>query len=149
VGLFTVNFELGDKTLETLRQIANTVLCLGISRQKGPGRCGDPLMERKTDGISVELRGVDRPPIIMRSGVTCVVFILAGIAFVVGAAVLIGAALAALPFIWGMVVAFAVVVLVAALVAVELRRLWAAATIRAFVSASALDNGQRLSGAVR
>jgi hypothetical protein len=24
VGLFTVNFELGDKTLETLRQIANT-----------------------------------------------------------------------------------------------------------------------------
>ena len=36
VGLFTVNFELGDKTLETLRQIANTVLCLGISRQKGP-----------------------------------------------------------------------------------------------------------------
>jgi hypothetical protein len=48
-----------------------------------------------------------------------------------------------------MVVAFAVVVLVAALVAVELRRLWAAATIRAFVSASALDNGQRLSGAVR
>jgi hypothetical protein len=85
----------------------------------------------------------------MRSGVTWVVFILAGIAFVVGAAVLIGAALTALPFIWGMVVAFAVVVLVAALVAVELRRLWAAATIRAFVSASALDNGQRLSGAVR
>jgi hypothetical protein len=78
----------------------------------------------------------------MRSEVTWVVFILAGIAFVV-AAVLIGAALAALPFIWGMVVAFAVVVLVAALVAVEQRRLWAAATIRAFVSATALDNGQR------
>jgi hypothetical protein len=37
----------------------------------------------------------------MRSEVTWVVFILAGIAFVVGAAVLIGAALAALPFIWG------------------------------------------------
>jgi hypothetical protein len=92
---------------------------------------------------------VDRPPIIICSEVTWVVFILAGIAFVLGAAVLIGAALAALPFIWGMVVAFAVVVLVAALVAVELRRLWAAATIRAFVSASALDNGQRLSGAVR
>jgi len=71
---------------------------------------------------------------------------LAGIAFVVVAAVLIGAALAALPFIWGMVVAFAVVVLVAALVLVELRRLWAAATIRAFVSATALDNGQRLLG---
>jgi uncharacterized membrane protein len=79
----------------------------------------------------------------MCSEVTWVVFILAGIAFVLGAAVLIGAALAALPFIWGMVVAFAVVVLVAALIAVELRRLWAAATIRAFLSATALDNGQR------
>jgi hypothetical protein len=89
---------------------------------------------------------VDRPPIISRSEVSWVVFILGGIAFVVGAAVLIGAALAALPFIWGMVVAFAMVVLVAALVAVELRRLRAAATIRAFVSATALDNGRRLPG---
>jgi hypothetical protein len=59
---------------------------------------------------------MDRPPIIMRSEVTWVVFILAGIAFVVGAAVLIGAVLTALPFIWGTVVAFALVVLVAALV---------------------------------
>jgi hypothetical protein len=82
----------------------------------------------------------------MPSEVTGVVFILAGIAFLVAAAVLIGAALAALPFIWGMVVAFALVVLVAALVAVELRRLWAAATIRALVSAAALDNGQRPPG---
>jgi hypothetical protein len=113
--------------------------------RRGRGRC-NPLRVRKTGGISVELRGVALPPIITRSEVTWVVFILAGIAFVVGAAVLIGAALAALPFIWGMVVAFAVVVLVAALVAVELRRLWAAATIRAFVSATALDNGQRLPG---
>jgi hypothetical protein len=110
---------------------------------KHEGRCKGSPRRRKTGGIRVELRGVDRPPIIMRSEVTWVVFILAGIAFVVGAAVLIGAALAALPFIWGMVVAFAVVVLVAALVAVELRRLWAAATIRAFVSATALNNGQR------
>jgi hypothetical protein len=47
---------------------------------------------------------------------------------------------------WRTVIAFALVVLVAALVAVELRRLWAAATIRAFVSATALDNGQRLPG---
>jgi hypothetical protein len=109
---------------------------------KHEGRCKGSPRRRKTGGIRVELRGVDRPPIIMRSEVTWVVFILAGIAFVV-AAVLIGAALAALPFIWGMVVAFAVVVLVAALVAVEQRRLWAAATIRAFVSATALDNGQR------
>ena len=53
------------------------------------------------------------------------VFIVGGIAFLVGVAVLIGSALTALPFIWGTVVAFAVVVLVAALVAVELRRLWA------------------------
>jgi hypothetical protein len=109
---------------------------------KHEGRCKGSPRRRKTGGIRVELRGVDRPPIIMRSEVTWVVFILAGIAFVV-AAVLIGAALAALPFICGMVVAFAVVVLVAALVAVEQRRLWAAATIRAFVSATALDNGQR------
>jgi hypothetical protein len=54
-----------------------------------------------------------------------VVFIVGGIAFLVGVAVLIGSALTALPFIWGTVVAFAVVVLVAALVAVEVRRVWA------------------------
>jgi hypothetical protein len=54
-----------------------------------------------------------------------VVFIVGGIAFLVGVAVLIGSALTALPFILGTVVAFAVVVLVAALVAVELRGFWA------------------------
>jgi hypothetical protein len=54
-----------------------------------------------------------------------VVFIVGGIAFLVGVAVLIGSALTALPFIWGMAVAFPVVVLVAALVALELRRFWA------------------------
>ena len=48
-----------------------------------------------------------------------------GITFLVGVAVLIGSALTALPFIWGMVVAFAVLVLVAAMVTVELRRFWA------------------------
>jgi hypothetical protein len=68
---------------------------------------------------------VERPPIITRSEVTGVVFIVGGIAFLVGVAILIGSALTALPFIWGSVVAFAVVVLVAALVAVELRRFWA------------------------
>ena len=52
------------------------------------------------------------------------VFIVGGIAFLVGVAVLIGSALTALPFIWGTVVAFAVVVLVAARVAVEVRRVW-------------------------
>jgi hypothetical protein len=68
---------------------------------------------------------VEGPPIITRSEVSWVVFIVGGIAFLVGVAVLIGSALTALPFIWGTIVAFAVVVLVAALVAVELRRLWA------------------------
>jgi hypothetical protein len=64
------------------------------------------------------------PPIITRSDVLWVVFVVAGIAFLVGVAILIGSALRALPFIWAAVVAFAVLVLVAALVAVELRRLW-------------------------
>jgi len=68
---------------------------------------------------------VEGPPIITRSEVSWVVFIVGGIAFLVGVAVLIGSALTALPFIWGTVVAFAVVVLVAALVAVEVRRVWA------------------------
>jgi hypothetical protein len=68
---------------------------------------------------------VERPPIITRSEVSWVVFIVGGIAFLVGVAVLIGSALTALPFIWGTVVAFAVVMLVAGLVAVELRRFWA------------------------
>jgi hypothetical protein len=68
---------------------------------------------------------VERSPIITRSEVSWVVFIVGGIAFLVGVAVLIGSALTALPFIWGTAVAFAVVVLVAALVALELRRFWA------------------------
>jgi hypothetical protein len=68
---------------------------------------------------------VEGPPIITRSEVSWVVVIVGAIAFLVGVAVLIGSALTALPFIWGTVVAFAVVVLVAALVAVELRRFWA------------------------
>jgi len=68
---------------------------------------------------------VERPPLITRSEVSWVVFIVGGIAFLVGVAVLIGSALTALPFILGTVVAFAMVVLVAALVAVELRRFWA------------------------
>jgi hypothetical protein len=67
---------------------------------------------------------VERPPIITRSEVSWVVFIVGGIVFLVGVAILIGSALTALPFIWGTVVAFAVVVLVAALIAVELRRFW-------------------------
>jgi hypothetical protein len=54
-----------------------------------------------------------------------VVVIVGAIAFLVGVAVLIGSALTVLPFIWGTVVAFAVVVLVATLIAVGLRRFWA------------------------
>jgi polyferredoxin len=90
----------------------------------GQGRCKGSLRRRKTSGVRAELREVDRPPIITRSEVSWVVFIVLGIAFLVGVAVLIGSALTALPFIWGTVVAFAVLVLVAALVGVELRRFW-------------------------
>jgi branched-subunit amino acid transport protein len=68
---------------------------------------------------------VEGPPIITRSEVSWVVFIVGGITFLVGVAVLIGLALTALPVFWGTVAAFAVVVLVAALVAVEVRRVWA------------------------
>jgi branched-subunit amino acid transport protein len=68
---------------------------------------------------------VERPPIITRSEVSWVVLLVGGITFLVGVAVLIGSALTALPFILGMAVAFAVVVLVAALVALELRGFWA------------------------
>jgi hypothetical protein len=68
---------------------------------------------------------VEGPPIITRSEVSWVVFIVGWIVFLVGVAVLIGSALTALPLIWGTVVAFAVVVLVAALTAVELRGFWA------------------------
>ena len=49
-------------------------------------------------------------------------FILAGIAFLFGAALLIGVALAALPLILGAAVAFVVVGLMVALVAFELPR---------------------------
>jgi hypothetical protein len=58
---------------------------------------------------------VDRSPIITRSEVTWVVFILGGIAFLVAVAVFVGSVLTALPFVLGAAVAFAVVVLVAAL----------------------------------
>jgi hypothetical protein len=68
---------------------------------------------------------VERPSIITRSEVSWVAFIVGGITFLFGVALLIGSVLTALPFLWGTVVAFAVVVLVGALVAVELRRLWA------------------------
>jgi hypothetical protein len=74
--------------------------------------------------MRVELRVVERPPIITRSEASWAIFIVEGIVFLVGVAVLIGSALAALPFVSGVVVAFAVLMLVAALVGVELRRFW-------------------------
>ena len=69
--------------------------------------------------------GVERAPIIRRSEVSWVVYVVGGIASLVGVAVLIGSALTALPLIWGAVVTFALLVLVAALVALEVGRLWA------------------------
>lgn len=66
-----------------------------------------------------------RPPIITWSDVSWVVFIVEGIGLLVGVAVLIGSALAALPFIWGMAVAFVAFVLVVALIAFELAHAWA------------------------
>ena len=68
---------------------------------------------------------VERPPIIIWSDLVWVVFIVAGIGFLFCVAVLIGFALTALSLVWGAVVAFAVVVLVAALLALELRGFWA------------------------
>jgi hypothetical protein len=54
-----------------------------------------------------------------------VAFIVGGIAFLFGVALLIGMALEALPFILGAAVAFIVVALIAALIAFELPRFWA------------------------
>jgi hypothetical protein len=67
---------------------------------------------------------VDRSPIITRSEVTWVVFILGGIAFLVAVAVavFVGSVLTALPFVLGAAVAFAVVVLVAALAGIYAER---------------------------
>jgi hypothetical protein len=64
---------------------------------------------------------VDRSPIITRSEVTWVVFILGGIAFL-AVAVFVGSVLTALPFVLGAAVAFAVVVLVAALAGIYAER---------------------------
>ena len=64
-------------------------------------------------------------PAITRSDVSWAVFIIRGIALLLGVAILIGSALTALPFIWGMAVAFVALVLVVALIAFELPRFWA------------------------
>ena len=69
---------------------------------------------------------VVRPaPIVVRNDVSWIVLIVGGIVLVFGLAVLIGAALSALPFVVGAFVAFAVVALLIALVVFRLPGLWA------------------------
>jgi hypothetical protein len=65
-----------------------------------------------------------RLPIITRSEASSVAFIIGKIALLFGVAVLIGLVLTALPFILGAIVVFVVLVLVATLVVIELRRFW-------------------------
>jgi hypothetical protein len=67
---------------------------------------------------------VERPAI-TRSDVSWAAFIIRVIVLLLGVAVLIGSALTALPFIWGMPVAFVALVLVVALIAFELPHFWA------------------------
>ena len=76
-------------------------------------------------GLGSNSSVVERPPIIIWRDLKWAVFIVAGIGFLFCVAVLIGWALTALSLVWGAVVAFAVVVLVAALLALELRGFWA------------------------
>jgi hypothetical protein len=64
-------------------------------------------------------------PVIARRDLSWVAFIVGGIAFLFGVALLIGMALEALPFILGAAVAFIVVALIVALIAFELPRFWA------------------------
>ena len=68
-------------------------------------------------------RLVWHPPINVRSDVAWSVRIVGAIVVVFGLALLIGAALAALPFVAGAVVAFVVVALLIALMVLELPRL--------------------------
>jgi hypothetical protein len=88
---------------------------------KHESRCKGSPRRRKTGGIRAELRGVDRPPIIMRSEVTWVVFILGGDCLRRRRRRLDRRGTGGTSVHLGMVVAFVVVVLVAALVAVELQ----------------------------
>ena len=122
LGLAAV-YAAGDAVLpsEALPSIYRVFAASWASGHRPRVKCKRSPKWKKTGGIRGELRGLDRPPIITRSEgpwvVMWVVFIMAGIAFVVGVAVLIGSALTALPFMWGTVAAFALVVLVTALVA--------------------------------
>jgi hypothetical protein len=95
-------------------------------RSLGQANVSVPREERRPVGSGSNSGVVERPPIIIWSDLVWVVFIVAGIGFLFCVAVLIGLALTALSLVWGAVVAFAVVVLVAALLlALELRGFWA------------------------
>ena len=64
-------------------------------------------------------------PIIKRTDLAWVAYIVAGIVLILAMAVLVGMALSSLSFPWGPVVALVLVVLAAGLLAPELRSFWA------------------------
>ena len=64
-------------------------------------------------------------PIIKRTDLAWVAYIVAGIGLILAMAVLVGMALSSLSFPWGPVVALVLVVLAAGLLAPELRSFWA------------------------
>jgi nicotinamide riboside transporter PnuC len=68
---------------------------------------------------------VEGSPIIKRTDLAWVAYIVAGIVLILAMAVLVGMALSSLSFPWGPVVALVLVVLVAGLLAPELRSFWA------------------------
>jgi hypothetical protein len=71
----------------------------------------------------VEVRAVDRPPITRRE-LGWGAFFFGAIALLFAVSIVIGVALTKLPFVWGGFVAFVLVVLVAALLAPEVRTFW-------------------------
>jgi hypothetical protein len=68
---------------------------------------------------------MEDPRIITPTNLAWSAFLVAGIILLFAASVLIGLALTALPPLWGGIIAFLLVVLVAALLAPELRTFWA------------------------
>jgi nicotinamide riboside transporter PnuC len=68
---------------------------------------------------------VEGSPIIKRTDLAWVAYIVAGIVLILAMAVLVGMALSSLSFPWGPVVALVLVVLAAGLLAPELRSFWA------------------------
>jgi nicotinamide riboside transporter PnuC len=68
---------------------------------------------------------VEGSPIIKRTDLAWVAYIVAGIVLILAMAVLVGMALSSLSFPWGPVVALVLVVLAAGLLLPELRSFWA------------------------